>query len=200
MTREEAIKILNRDDDSMRKGYFCINDFTAIEVLKSDEPKYCDRNICTSNEYNGIGCDECEVTKSQILELEQQEPCEDAVSRQAVIETIDSRIYQIKRDANAINKSYSHLSFAEGVHDGYCRLKCDLRILPSVTPESVTDFVDKCRECGREKVIDKIRAEINDVAFDWQEIDGEHESFMVVDLNEALNIIDKHKTEGNEKE
>lgn len=30
------------------------------------EPKYCDRNICVSNEYNGIDCDECEVTKSQI--------------------------------------------------------------------------------------------------------------------------------------
>jgi len=37
MTREEAINILNRDDDSMRKGYFCINDFEAIEVLKSEE-------------------------------------------------------------------------------------------------------------------------------------------------------------------
>ena len=29
------------------------------------EPAYCDRNICLKNEYNGIGCDECEVTKSQ---------------------------------------------------------------------------------------------------------------------------------------
>ena len=38
MTREEAINILNRDDDSMRKGYFCINDFKAIEVLKLEEP------------------------------------------------------------------------------------------------------------------------------------------------------------------
>lgn len=38
MTREEAINILNRDDNSMRKGYFCINDFMAIEVLKSQEP------------------------------------------------------------------------------------------------------------------------------------------------------------------
>lgn len=37
MTRTEAIEILNRDDDSMRKGYFCINDFKAIEVLKSQE-------------------------------------------------------------------------------------------------------------------------------------------------------------------
>ena len=66
--------------------------------------------------------------------------------------------------------------------------------------ETVTEFADRCRECGREKVLDKIRAEIKAIAFDWQEIDGEHESFMVVDLNEALNIIDKHKTEGNEKE
>lgn len=26
-----------------------------------EEPRYCDRNICLRNEYNGIGCDECEV-------------------------------------------------------------------------------------------------------------------------------------------
>lgn len=44
MTREEAIEILNRDDDSMRKGYFCINDFKAIEVLKSEEPSEDDIN------------------------------------------------------------------------------------------------------------------------------------------------------------
>ena len=146
MTKEEAtIQALRNHIEVLEER------LTALE----QEPKYCDRNICTSNEYNGIECEECEVTKSQILELEQQEPCEDAVSRQAVIETIDSRIYQIKRDANAINKSYSHLSFAEGVHDGYCRLKCDLRILPSVTPihrdRTVQDFADKCRECGKQK-------------------------------------------------
>ena len=45
-------------------------------------------------------------------------------------------------------------------------------------------------------VLDKIRAEIQNIAFDWQEIDGEHESFMVVDLNDALNIIDKYESEG----
>ena len=37
------------------------NNLKALE----QEPKYCDRNICISNEYNGIGCEECEVTKSQ---------------------------------------------------------------------------------------------------------------------------------------
>ena len=51
-------------------------DVTRLLSLEQ-EPKYCDRNICLKNEYNGIGCDECEVTKSK-------EPCDDAVSRQAV--------------------------------------------------------------------------------------------------------------------
>ena len=48
------------------------------------------------------------------------------------------------------------------------------------------------------KVLNKLRAEIEDIAFDWQEIDGEHESFMVVDLNDALRIIDKY-VERNEQ-
>lgn len=50
-----------------------------------------------------------------------------------------------------------------------------------------------------ESILDKIRAELQDIAFDWQEIDGEHESFMVVDLNDALNIIDKYKAKSEEK-
>lgn len=37
---------------------------TNIRALEQ-EPKYCDRNICIKNEYNGISCEECEVTKSQ---------------------------------------------------------------------------------------------------------------------------------------
>ena len=34
MTEAEALEILKRDDDDMRKGYFCLNDFTALEVAK----------------------------------------------------------------------------------------------------------------------------------------------------------------------
>ena len=52
---------------------------------------------------------------------------------------------------------------------------------------------------GKFDVLDNIRAEINDIAFDWQEIDGEHESFKVVDLNDVLNIIDKYKAESEDK-
>ena len=63
MTREEAIEILNRDDDDMRKGYFCINDFLAIEVLKSEEP------------------------------------CEDAISRRAVLEYIEGSEAELGHDS-----------------------------------------------------------------------------------------------------
>ncbi len=52
----------------------------------------------------------------------------------------------------------------------------------------------------QESVLDKIRAEIEDIAFDWQEIDGEHENFIVVDLNDVLQIIDKYKAESEEQE
>ena len=50
-----------------------------------------------------------------------------------------------------------------------------------------------------QNIIEQIRAEIKDIAFDWQEIDGEHKSFMVVDLNDVLNIIDKYKAESEVK-
>lgn len=40
-------------------------DIERAVICGAQEPAYCDRNICLKNEYNGIGCDECEVTKSQ---------------------------------------------------------------------------------------------------------------------------------------
>ena len=38
------------------------------------EPRSCDRNICTENEYNGVSCDECEVAKYHNLE-DDDSPC-----------------------------------------------------------------------------------------------------------------------------
>ena len=79
-------------------------------------------------------------------------------------------------------------SDAELGHGSENELVCkDIKELPSVT------LYSKNR---REKdFLDKIKAEIEDIAFDWQEIDGEHEKFMIVDLNDILNIIDKYKAE-----
>lgn len=43
-----------------------VEDLSSVNSQKSKtEPRYCDRNICLRNEYNSIGCNECEVTKSQ---------------------------------------------------------------------------------------------------------------------------------------
>ena len=67
MTREEARNLLfNSKPKGNNAHSLILNEAIdmAIEALKQ-EPKYCDRNICIKNEYNGIGCDECEITKSQ---------------------------------------------------------------------------------------------------------------------------------------
>lgn len=35
---------------------------------------YCDRNICTENEYNGVSCDECWIAQNYNLE-DDDSPC-----------------------------------------------------------------------------------------------------------------------------
>ena len=83
MTREEIINEIKQilselDNGEDAVSYLTQNDVKWLnENIKTleQEPKYCDRNICVRNEHNGIGCGECEVTKSQ-------EPCEDAISRE----------------------------------------------------------------------------------------------------------------------
>ena len=58
--------------------------------------------------------------------------------------------------------------------------------------ESVTEFADRCRECGREKVLDKISAEIMNLT------DGEKpERVWNVDV---LEILDKYKVESEDKD
>lgn len=80
MTREEAIRRMEICRDFLANNYSDMGEpnFTAFEMAiqaLSQEPTekpMCDRNICISNEYNGIGCDECIVNKAE------QEPCADA--------------------------------------------------------------------------------------------------------------------------
>ena len=40
-----------------------LNALYGGEEEEEPDPRYCDRNICMENEYNGIECGECEVTK-----------------------------------------------------------------------------------------------------------------------------------------
>lgn len=60
--------------------------------------------------------------------------------------------------------------------------------------ENVTEFADRCRECGREKVLDKIRAEIavlDDADYDYE---GYYKA-----VTDAVKIIDKYKAESEDK-
>ena len=64
--------------------------FEDMGLIKQ-EPRYCDRNICLKNECNEIGCDECEVTKSQ-------EPCDFA---KWVASEIFDEMWEYNKDAFA---------------------------------------------------------------------------------------------------
>lgn len=72
--------------------------------------------------------------------LLEQEPCEDAVCRQAVFETID--------DCDSDGLKGIFCLYADGE-----RFKEYIKELPSVISKgvTVTDFADKCRECGKQK-------------------------------------------------
>lgn len=76
MTDQEAIEILKlyrkRLTDSVSNQLD--KDIEAFNVaIKSlgnriDDKLTCDRNICLKNEYNNIGCEDCVVTKNDVIE------------------------------------------------------------------------------------------------------------------------------------
>ena len=75
----------------------------------------------------------------EFLSTLKQEPCDDAVSRKAVLNTLDFTDKFL--DETRTVESYKTL------------LEECYKNLPSVTPihkdRTVQDFVDKCRECGK---------------------------------------------------
>ena len=133
--RAEAIKIAS--------GYChpanIAKELAKLPAVNLQEPVYCDRNICIQNEYNGIGCEDCEVAKSQKL-------CEDTISRQAVLDIVDS--YSESRS---------------NVEDVTQDMISDILALPTVTPQPKTGhwILDddkehgRCSECGcKEDLVD----------------------------------------------
>ncbi len=104
MTREEAIEfgkrillIATTDDDNT------VIEFTkmAIQAL-SQEPKaekpMCDRNICLSNEYNGIGCEECVVNKAE------QEPTKREIEREYLFQSLCEDFKKLQAENNDLRK------------------------------------------------------------------------------------------------
>ena len=77
-------------------------------------------------------------------------------------------------------------------------------IANGIPRETVTEFADRCRECGREKVLDKIRAEIEaEIKGCETAIDMYKEKpdivlcykTMIQGYTKTLRIIDKYKAE-----
>lgn len=119
---------------------------------------------------------------NMVIEALEQEPCEDAVSRSDVLALIER-----------INIKYSS-SFIKGISQtAFQDLLYGALSLPPVTPKgvTVTDFADKCRECGREKVLDKIKAEIEQNCC----ITVGQENEPAITLYDVFKIIDKYKAE-----
>lgn len=79
-----------------------------------------------------------EALENYIKMLEQQ-PCEDCISRQAIKEMLNEEWTKYMPMELDINLSFVLEKISE---------------LPSVTPKGVTitDFADRCRECGKQKV------------------------------------------------
>lgn len=77
------------------------------------------------------------------------------------------------------------------VQDGRASVSMMRGAIRNSTPhETVTEFADRCRECGREKVLDKIRAEIEQTAKDYDEFADYRR---VYGLWIAIDIIDKYR-------
>ena len=83
-------KAVWEDAERALSGDYAVGVDSTGRFVKASEA-FCDRNICLRNEYNGIGCDECEVTKSQ-------EPSGDLISRQDAIKAIDEKAKRIKNE------------------------------------------------------------------------------------------------------
>ena len=68
---------------------------------------------------------------------------------------------------------------------------------------TVQDFADKCRECGREKVLDKIMEEIEQVKSIMNEeiINNNRKDLInfVNGLNQSFVIVEKYKAESEDK-
>lgn len=102
-----------------------ISALQAQDEEQREEPLYCDRDICLHNEYNGIGCEDCEVTKSQ--------------QRAKDVKPVNSQITKITKhqsDFSDLNED------RESCENGYNRLdlsKVKFKPEPTPTEEALAD-------------------------------------------------------------
>lgn len=146
----------------------------AIKMLRGMKAENLNlANLYTKDRYNAL---------DMAIKALEQEPCEDAISRKDVIKAVDLHTFDTDIGLCLDND-----------------ISCIVENLPPVTPKgvTVTEFADRCRECGREKVLDKIKVEV------------ERERMIYLEMNDidwlngcdyVLSVIDKHKKEMESEE
>lgn len=160
-------------------------DEEAIKKLKNIlvEASENDDSICY------VTSDDADAIKAAIQALEQQ-PCEDeCIEKNEPIRRIEVR-RNITVDGEDEDDKWIR-GYNEGIDDA---ISC-IKSVPPVTPKgvTVTDFADRCRECGKDikqiyisKILDKIRAElIQSIQNGTLKIESGNE--------ELFRIIDKYK-------
>ena len=109
---------LDDGDDCCRKLY----EESMQEPTTKNEAKYCDRSICLKNEYNNVGCEDCEVTKSQEPFINKpcvsSEVCEH--DKNKVLNKIRAEIDEISADyTNVVDKELLYKDRVLGIIDKY---------------------------------------------------------------------------------
>ena len=123
---EKAKRIKNADTlNGLAGAVGILFDLPSVK----QESKYCDRNICLKNEYNGIGCNECEVTKSQ-------EPQKSKVDDWRNSKPLDDALNKIRAEILIRDKNVKDVRT-----DGHCFF----------TADEILEIIDKCKAESEDK-------------------------------------------------
>lgn len=154
------------------------------EPTTKNEAKYCDRNICLKNEYNNVGCEDCEVTKSQ--ESTKNDLGVDCISRAEAIKCLECDF-----DITGKENMKTVVNYINSAHDKIVNL-------PRVKQEPSKPMVEidlysviKQKYIERE-VLDKIRAEISTV---YESLDGYDPDSLGTFVSKIDEIFDRYKAE-----
>ena len=153
--------IVNQNKDKAWKsfkhsdGHYCFDENGEMFIVGIDTPKgsytyhyhkkYWDYFDCKELEYGKVWDGHTEEDVTRLLSLE-QEPCEDAISREAVLDELDKYIDK----AQSTGTRDDFISFQELV----------VKSLPSVTPSynSIKSELKPCEDCvSREAVLNLFR-------------------------------------------
>lgn len=123
LSRKERVK------DFQTREMMLLNAEQFIHLLPSVTPKFTDTEIQKMQEL-----EQAQLEKAYELGKTEMQPCDDAISRKEVMAIIEWAYDECKIDG----------------YTDYCEMRDMVKGLQAVTPkaETITEFADRCRECG----------------------------------------------------